>query len=59
MNNGLAPYCKLPLTNPACAYVPSHSTDIRETFKQFSVSDLQDDYELTDSLDFLSNGSFK
>ena len=38
-NTGLAPYCKLPITNPACAYVPSHSTDIRETFKQFSVSD--------------------
>ena len=55
-NTGLAPYCELPITNQAREYTPSYATDISKRFEQYSVSDLQDDYELVDSQDWLDGG---
>jgi hypothetical protein len=51
--------CILSVYNPARAYIPSCKTDVSRTFAEHSTADLMDDYEKTDSLDWLSNGRFK
>ena len=56
-----APWSPLPLTHPARAYTSAENTNVAETIAAFRLqhSPIQDDYETTDSLDWLSNGSFK
>ncbi|MFA6204537.1 MAG: hypothetical protein WC710_15270 [Gallionella sp.] len=49
--------CLLSILHPACAFAPG--ADVARTFSEHSKLDLMDDYEKTDALDFLSNGSFK
>ena len=63
------PYTDLPLTHPARAYKSADQTDVAATIAEYReqhapilvcpVHGIRDDYELTDSLDYLSNGSFK
>lgn len=63
------PYTDLPLSHPARAYKSADQTDVAATIAEYReqhapilvclVHGIQDDYELTDSLDYLSNGSFK
>lgn len=60
------PYTPLPLTHPARAYTPSDSQDVARTIAEYReqheailvcpIHGIQDDYELTDSLDYLSSG---
>jgi hypothetical protein len=52
-------HCVLSQLHPSCAYIPACKTNIARTFAEHSTADLMDDYEKTDSLDWLSNGSFK
>jgi hypothetical protein len=51
---GPAPSCTLPILNPARAHIPAGDTDVRRTWKQYSVLDLVDDYGMVDAQDWLS-----
>lgn len=60
----IAPYCPLPITNPARAYVSSHDTDIRRTLEEHApiyVSNAYgDDYDDVERTAYLEQfGSFK
>ena len=52
-----APSCIVPITHPARAVL--REPNVATTWAHYSTADLQDDYELTASLDWLTNGSFK
>jgi hypothetical protein len=60
-----APANLFAITHPWFKYVDSSNTVISRTFArntppiQTRAADIRDDYEMTDSLDWLSNGSFK
>jgi hypothetical protein len=51
-----APSCLVPITHPARAV--KRDPDVAETWAQYSVADLKDDYELVLSHDWLSDGGF-
>jgi len=47
------PHCPIPHGHPCYrGYVPATQTDIRKTWER-SAARIQDDYELTDALDYL------
>jgi hypothetical protein len=53
-----APSCLIPITHPARAVL--HEPDVATTWAHYSTADLQDDYELVQSQDWLSaQGGFK
>jgi len=54
------PHCPIPHGHPCHrGYVPATQTDIRKTWER-SADRIQDDYELTDALDYLERpGAFK
>jgi hypothetical protein len=54
--DGPHPWCLVRITHPAHGYTSSHQTDIRATLEKHRpvhVCAVQDDYELTDALDYL------